>query len=431
MDTLVEQAYVKAIELLQRNATQFGYQAAPVNPTKPDYSYLFGRDTSICALATLDHSDPQLNKSAVISLDALRQARSDMGQVPFRLNPATGYRDFWFPGNLDSTLWWVLASLRLVELYPQLLTSWQHDIEKSLTWLSYQDTSETGLLMQGQRADWADEMPSHGAVLYSNALWYTTLAKYQSVFPRSQHVLADKLRHGHLQTVKNHFQAAFWPYDDHKALIDSLPNQALKRSIQWANTDLVQQPYYMQWLSRRAYGWRCDLFANTLTLLTDLPEPSQRQSVTDHLTALQDHDPFPGRTLHPIIYPGDQDWQQAMIARNQDVPYQYHNGGIWPYIGGFWVSYLASQPQYQAKAQQQLTQLAQAVSINDWQFNEYFHGQFFTPMGIAQQSWNAAMYIAAYRAVVEYKPLFNWKPAVVDHNQPEKSAAPSQSIEDH
>lgn len=406
MDQLINQAYEQAIDLLKRNSTHFGYQAAPLNHTKPDYSYLFGRDTSICALATLDHPDQDLTRSAIISLDALRQARSALGQVPFRVNPSTGYRDFWFPGNTDSTLWWVIASLRLVELYPQLQATWQTDIESSLSWLRYQDTAETGLIMQGQRADWADEMPSHGAVLYSNALWYLALTKYGQVFNHSRHPLVTNLS-AYLAMFRQHFQAAFWPYDDNQALIDGLANRALHRSVDWVKTDLVQQPYFIQFLARRSYGWRCDLFANTLTLLTDLPTSAQRQTTTDHLQALQSHDPFPGRTLHPIIYPGDPDWQPSMTARNQNVPYQYHNGGIWPYIGGFWVSYTASQSRLRPTSELLLQQLAQAAQINDWQFNEYFHGQFFSPMGIAHQSWNAAMYIAAYRAVVEYKPLFS------------------------
>lgn len=402
MQELIDQAHQKSIELLRQNSSPHGYLAAPLNLTKPSYASLFGRDTSICALATLDSTDPQLAQTAVISLDTLRQARSNLGQIPFRADPQTGYRDFWFPGNLDSTLWWLLASLRLVQLYPQLADTWKPDLDQSLAWLRYQDAAETGLLMQGLSADWADEMPSHGAVLYSNALWYQVLTAYNTIFPQAQ---PSWLNQNYLDLFRFHFQVAFWPYDNNKQLIDQVTNKALQRCITWAQTDLVDQPYFMQYLSRRAYGWRCDLFANTLTLLTDLPNPTQRQSTQTYLQQLQAADPWPGRTLHPVISPGDPDWRPSLLARHQNLPHQYHNGGLWPYIGAFWVINLSQQGQ-SSQALTALHQLAQAAQVNNWQFNEYFHGQTHAPLGIAHQSWNAAMYLAAHQAVFAGKSFF-------------------------
>ena len=55
--------------------------------------------------------------------------------------------------------------------------------------------------------------------------------------------------------------------------------------------------------------------------------------------------------------------------------------------------------QYKTKAKEELCKLAQANSLNNWEFNEYLHGQLGTPMGIPYQSWNMAMYIHAYNAV--------------------------------
>src|SRR5690606_13363291 len=139
---------------------------------------LFGRDSSLCALSVLDHPDRRLARTAEVTLESLRQTRSALGQVPFRVDLVSGYRDFWYPGNLDSTLWWVLATLKMVQLKPDFKSQWQSDIELSITWLRYQDAAEVGLLMQGQRSDWADEMPNHGAVLYSNALWFKVIEEY-------------------------------------------------------------------------------------------------------------------------------------------------------------------------------------------------------------------------------------------------------------
>ena len=403
MDPLVILGYKKSVELLKRNSTKYGFQAAPENPDKPEYSYLFGRDTAICALCLLDSDDEQLKTTALTSLESLRDVRSPLGQVPFRADPAHDYRDFWFPGNLDSTLWWVLAALKLVQTHPRHKTEWQADIELSLTWLRYQDMAEVGLLIQGQRSDWADELPNHGAVLYSNALWCKVVEEYIQTYGPSQLINTH-----YLQQVKTSFNTAFWPYEGE---VKHVTNKALERAVEWAQSDLVKQPYYIGYLSRRAYGRRCDVLGNVLAMLFGLADGKRCATIEQFLWSIQVSMPFPGKSLYPVIYPGEAEWQDGMAARNQNMPHQYHNGGIWPFIGGFWVTYLATQSQ-EARAyspllsgsrtvEQELLKLAEANSLNGWQFSEYLHGEYGTPMGVAHQSWNAAMYIMAYNAAVK------------------------------
>lgn len=411
MKSIVSEAYQRSIELLKLNSTEFGYQAAPANPEKPEYSFLFGRDTSICALATFDHPDKQLAKTAVNSLDSLRLCRSDLGQVPFRADFATHYRDFWLPGNLDSTLWWVLASLKLAQQKPGIKASWQRDIEMSITWLRYQDIAEIGLLMQGHGSDWADEMPSHGAVLYSNSLWYKVVDEYIATYGSS--ALVDK---AYQRRVHLAFNAAFWPYEDmeepSRAYVSK--NRALNRAITYARETLIKQPFYIQYLSRWTYGRRCDLFGNTLALTFGLASERQQQMIERYMLSVGAADPMPGRTIYPVIYPGELEWKDGMAARNQNIPHQYHNGGIWPFIGGFWVMYMSQSGAKRDRkkiAKEGLERLAEANATNDWEFNEYFHGEKATPMGIQHQSWNAAMYIAAYRAVYEDHSVLKTEPA--------------------
>jgi hypothetical protein len=49
-------------------------------------------------------------------------------------------------------------------------------------------------------------------------------------------------------------------------------------------------------------------------------------------------------------------------------------------------------------AKKELEKLAAANALNNWEFNEYLHGQNGTPMGIPHQTWNMSMYLAAYHA---------------------------------
>ncbi len=419
MDDLIQTCYQKSISLLKQNTTQHGFQAAPTNRQKPDYSMLFGRDSSICAMCVLDHTDAELAVTAEITLESLRRTRSALGQVPFRVDMGNNYRDFWYPGNVDSTLWWVLAALRLVQVYPQKATIWQGDIEHSLTWLRYQDVAEVGLIMQGQRSDWADEMPNHGAVLYSNALWYKVVQEYGNAYGSSGLINAT-----YREKVHQAFNQAFWPYHDGQTIAqDPSTNKAFERAISWAKADLVQQPYYISYLSRRAYGRRCDMFANILAMLVGLANQRQQQAIEQYLWSVGVSHPFPGKALYPVVYPGESEWQEGMAARNQNIPYQYHNGGIWPFIGSFWVAYVAAMGLKANQAQAELAKVAAANALNNWEFNEYLHGELGSPMGVAHQSWNAATYIMAYQVVVERKAF--WQAAPQDSKEKSKPSSAS------
>jgi glycogen debranching enzyme len=94
-----------------------------------------------------------------------------------------------------------------------------------------------------------------------------------------------------------------------------------------------------------------------------------------------------------------------MERHNQNLPHQYHNGGIWPFIAGFWAILLA-QSGRRDMALQELTRYAEACRVNDWEFNEWFHGKTGKPMGMAGQSWNAALYVFAYRVLRDNLTLY-------------------------
>jgi glycogen debranching enzyme len=84
-----------------------------------------------------------------------------------------------------------------------------------------------------------------------------------------------------------------------------------------------------------------------------------------------------------------------MQRHRQNHPWQYHNGGIWPFVGGFWVILLARLGREQ-EAWRELENLALANRVGDWAFNEWFHGQTGEPLGMPGQSWNAALFILAF-----------------------------------
>ena len=102
-------------------------------------------------------------------------------------------------------------------------------------------------------------------------------------------------------------------------------------------------------------------------------------------------EPYPSRVvLHPLER-NDELWRPYMAPHRQDHPHQYHNGGMWPFVGGFWVMVLARLGRSDA-AWQALQRLAAVNALDDQRFTEWLHGRKLAPMGIAGQSWSAATF---------------------------------------
>jgi glycogen debranching enzyme len=70
-------------------------------------------------------------------------------------------------------------------------------------------------------------------------------------------------------------------------------------------------------------------------------------------------------------------------------------------VGGFYVAALVKAGRL-AEAERQLERLAEANRQGlhqEWEFNEFLHGQTGRPMGAIGNAWSAGMYVYAHAAV--------------------------------
>ena len=95
-----------------------------------------------------------------------------------------------------------------------------------------------------------------------------------------------------------------------------------------------------------------------------------------------------------LIEEVNPDWRDYYSTLN--VPYHYHNGGVWPFLGGFLVAALVAAGRGEAAAQT-LHRLAQLNRLG--QFNEWHHGESGAPMGVQDQAWSAGMLLFACECV--------------------------------
>jgi hypothetical protein len=166
---------------------------------------------------------------------------------------------------------------------------------------------------------------------------------------------------------------------------------------------LVKRPYFLPYVAFRDFGDYCDVFGNLLAILFGVANPAQEERILDYLHQVGIAEPYPVRVLHPIIHPGNKDWREYYRNNNLNMPEQYHNGGIWPFVGGFYVATLVKAGRYEQAAQtlENLAEVNRQGVKEAWEFNEWCHGGTGRPMGYPHQAWSAGMYIFAHHCVTE------------------------------
>jgi glycogen debranching enzyme len=383
---LLVECHDRAVELLKRNVTAAGVlAAAPTERAKQrDYTAIFGRDAGICALGMALSGDRALERAAVTGLDTLAAHQAPNGQIPKFVSPARREADFWYLGCIDATLWWLIA-LALLDQWlgergrsPGLLRNYRRQTALALQWLGAQEHQRFFLLQQNEASDWADIMPRSGFVLYTNALWYRVKRFFD--LPNAAATRAN-------------FNGLFHPFSARLAEYRRarlLNEYALKRA---RNRDL-----YLSFVNFASFGEEGDVFGNVLAILSGALGSSACRRTIDSLLASEVNEPYPVRAVVQPIRKQSALWRPYMARHRQNSAWQYHNGGIWPMVGGFWVAALARCGRKRL-ARAELLKLARACALDDWAFAEWLHGRTAAPRGMDGQSWNAAAFLFAEHAV--------------------------------
>ncbi len=381
-DLLVDRCAEESLRLLAANLTPQGVLAAARSPQAEQRAYtrIFGRDAAVCALAMAGSGVPALEQGAVASIDSLARQQAPNGQIPKYVDPAGDDADFWYLGCIDATLWWLIAVYHLRHASPvgEGHERWQPAVDRALQWLLAQEHQRFFLLQQNEASDWADIMPRSGFVLYTNALWYRV-----------------KQRFGlpNIEQTRHHFNHLFHPFSR------DLPQYRRARLLRhYAARGRRDPGLYLSFVNLSFVGDEGDVFGNLLAIVLGLAGETHARQIARTLAAAGAAEPYPIRTVTRPITREHELWRAYMSRHRQNRPHQYHNGGIWPFVGGFWVLALAMLGEH-AAARAGLQQLALANSLDDWRFTEWFHGRTLEPMGMAGQSWNAATFLLAKRAI--------------------------------
>lgn len=396
MASLIDTALQKAEEILGSECSPIGLMASPEG-----YPHVWARDSVITSLGAL--LAPGHEACLQTSLLTLAGQQSELGAIPNNVSVATGRLDHTNAGSVDSNLWFILGHAFQYRASgdPAFLRRQWPALENALLWLRYQDSNGCGLLEVHEAADWADLLANRFNVLYDNVLWYAAL---EAMAELADVLSVDGERYAAMaRDVRHKIRIVLWvgPESAGEWGPDCPGHTEWEHTLSQVGPVLVKRPYFLPYVAFRDYGDYCDVFGNLLAILLGVATSAQEKRILDYMMQVGIAEPYPVRVLHPIIYPGSKDWREYYRNNNLNMPEQYHNGGIWPFVGGFYVAALVKAGRM-AEAERQLERLAAVNRLGvegEWEFNEWCHGRTGRPMGYAHQAWSAGMYVFAYHCV--------------------------------
>ncbi len=411
----LKQAHDKALEVLYRCATPSGFRASGL---AAGYPQVWARDNGVISLGAFASGDAQLIGTARASLITLGTYQSKRGLIPLNVNPDNGYISTENAGAVDTNLWFILLHFAHLQATGdvQFLRDHWLTISNALKWLEYQDMNECGLLEIPEAGNWMDLIAVRYNTLYDNSLYYAAVLAYEQMWQR---LTAETTGHQvHVNAAQIHERINLlmwidrcWVAEHFAEQLERLKSIRLEWYMLYHNIGTISsRPYYLPWVAFREYGDWCDTLGNCLAILTGIADYHRSEHILRFMYQVGIAEPSPSKAIYPPIHPGESDWRSYYRSRNLNLPHQYHNGGIWPMVGGFHVAALVRH-KWQSEAERLLASLAssnlQGRGENEG-FNEWMHGVSGHAMGFDLQGWSASMYLYAEHAVQTGKlPLFD------------------------
>ncbi|MBC9932212.1 amylo-alpha-1,6-glucosidase [Chitinophaga qingshengii] len=375
----VEQARKAALEVLQHNRR--GPCAGLPRTAGWGYPEPYTRDMIFTFFGIAVSGDEQLIASMRRVLEVLARNQTERGHIPSLAHDPENL------GASDTTPLFLVG----ISIYRQLSGEenfLQEAAEKALTWLYYQSPGDRLLVAQLPTSDWRDEQWVLGYGLYVNTLVYAGLRMFD------RHQRADAF----LQEMR-HF---------------TITSNIMHRHVHEGLT-VKNKPYYACWSYKIYSSERFDLLGNSLAILTGIASRSRAERmiawIEEECSVMRERGDLASElppNFFPFVKPGDPDWRRRDEEFN--MPGDYHNGGIWPFICGVYIAALVATGKYQL-AERKLHALALAVKPSraqhlDYGFNEWLRAQDALPKGQNWQSWSAALYLYALRCVEERRTPF-------------------------
>jgi hypothetical protein len=370
----IEDAKMAALKVLLYNA-HGPFQGLP-RTAGWGYPEPYTRDLMFSIFGIAVSDNPKLLKSIRKVLETLSRNQTEHGHIPSLVHDKEDR------GSSDTTPLFLLA----VGIFRKV--TGENDflmdaVGKALIWMEYQSPSDRNLVAQQPTSDWRDEQWVTGYGLFVNTVVYSYL-RLLGLNEKAEKMRQDMGRFT-ITGGKQHRHV-------HEGLV------------------VKHKPYFAFWSYKIHSSERFDLLGNSLAILSGIASPSRAE---DMIAWVEEECAGMRKTgelaidLPPNFFPytkrEDPDWLPRYEIYNK--PGEYHNGGIWPFICGFYVAALVAAGKY-TLAKEKLVTLTHCIKMStnknlDFGFNEWIKAQDGVPMGQDWQTWSAALYLYAVKCVEE------------------------------
>jgi hypothetical protein len=334
------------------------------------YPEPYTRDLMFAILGIAVSGNEALIKSIRTVLQTLAKNQSPHGHIPSLVHDPDDR------GASDTTPLFLLG----VGIFRKLTGEagfLQDAVAKALLWMEYQSPDDRYMVAQQPTSDWRDEQWALGYALFVNTVIYC----YHNLLGDTGR--ANDLRNEMRQLA---IDDGFIPHHIHEGLM------------------VRSKPYFAFWSYKVYCSDKFDLLGNSLAILSGLAPREQANEIIDWVEQQCSVMHKSGDlavnlppNFFPFTLPGDPDW----LPRYKDfnLPGNYHNGGIWPFICGLYIAALVASERFEL-AEEKLQELTSLVKLSknpglEYGFNEWIKAQTGNIMGVDWQTWSAALYLYA------------------------------------
>ncbi|WP_462223332.1 glycoside hydrolase 100 family protein [Flavobacterium sp.] len=378
--------YQKAIDLLHKVSTKNGFLASAENTT--NYQRVWARDGVICGLAALASGDEQLILTFKKTLETLTRHQHANGTIPSNVLVSEEKSEVSYgglAGRVDAVTWFIIGVCQygFHTKEEHFVRQMQPNIEKCLSLLEAWEFNNKHLLYVPLSGNWADEYIMDGYVLYDQLLRIWALKSY------NYFVKSDKIQKK-IDAIKSQVEINF------------LPNSVGEKYHERAYNELSFGDFMPCSFSPCGYKTQFDAFANSLALLLNLgSEEFQTQTIAfaDNLAKQTQLGLLPA--FWPPVFQEDLDWN--LLKNNckyefRNYPYEFHNGGSWPMVNGFFGLALIAKNETQ-KAAELLEKINQANAKKEYSFYENFNTETTQVNGVSFCAWSAAATVLVHQSL--------------------------------
>jgi hypothetical protein len=375
----IKETQKAAIEVLLHNA-HGSYHGLP-RTAGWGYPEPYTRDLMFSIFGIGVSENQKLIESMRKVLETLSTNQTDHGHIPSLVSDKEDR------GSSDTTPLFLLCTgifRRITGDYDFL----QNAVSKALIWMEHQSPTDRCLVAQQPTSDWRDEQWVIGYGLYVNTIVYSYLRLLV------QHGRADMM----LKEIRKF------------TITGGVQPRHVREGLA-----IKHKPYFALWSYKIHNSERFDLLGNSLAILSGIASPSRAEEmiswIEEECACMKKRGELAldlPPNLFPFIKPEDSDWRSRYEIYN--LPGEYHNGGIWPFICGFYIAALVAAKKY-ALALEKLMALTDSIKISstgsvDFGFNEWLKAQNSIAMGQDWQTWSAALYLYAAKCVEEKRTPF-------------------------